>query len=269
MAGPLLFISMAVFLAGPVSAFSFDDIEIPLNDYEGDVIDSGDDVISPISKRDLEFNQYVPSYRLRGEPTCDELRAMWRLSKREARRATTTNELPRSRPYSYGRMIQFAHQAPSSRSSIFGSMHFWPSKQHYPATEGSFTKLRAMLGPGAGPPGSYSRVRDLLRQETSNSRGKYGELRKMRNKERQQEALQNPHEIKPVSQSLQIDDTIDPSLGDHRQSTVYYSGSRRLGTSSYPAGGFVGDLLPANNPRPAISTAWQPIPREHSLVSIK
>ncbi|RXG73118.1 hypothetical protein Avbf_01255 [Armadillidium vulgare] len=145
-----------------------------------DLIEQGDQ-LQTISKRDLEFNQYVPAYRLRGEPSCEELRAMWRLSKREARRATSTNSLPRSRPYSYGRIFAFAPNG-HQRQFVYGEPRNFASHKSvsFSPIKGSFDRLRGMLGMGVGRPGSFQKVRTLVASQRlpgESSKGKMEELR--------------------------------------------------------------------------------------------
>ena len=60
----------------------------------------------PPEKRQRERSQFVPysSYAPR-EPSCEQLRAMWKLSKRQHRNAVRTNAVPRyQEPYLLGRV---------------------------------------------------------------------------------------------------------------------------------------------------------------------
>ena len=60
--------------------------------------------ISPLSSQRTAFSEIDHSNKRANmaEPTCEELRAMWRYSKRQSRAAETTNELPMYRdPFSY------------------------------------------------------------------------------------------------------------------------------------------------------------------------
>merc|ERR1719259_1195997 len=114
----------------------------------------------------MEFNSYVPAFRVRKQPTCEELRAMWRLSKREARRATSTNHLPRSRPI-YGRIRAFApYRSFAPRIPSYGSMAFDDRNRKFiaPPQKGSFNKLRVLMG-GRSRPGAMSELRQALDAE--------------------------------------------------------------------------------------------------------
>ena len=163
-----------------------------------------------MSKRDLEFNQYVPAFRLRGEPSCEELRAMWRYSKREARRATSTNQIPRTRPYRYGRLRPFAPYGP--RNHIYGTMvldnrHL----QNYrdPFYKGAFNKLRAMVGPRRT--GAFNDLRKLVgseRKEGETSTGQLKNLLNMRLKEVAAEENVRDNGVEQPSVSRRRDPTL-------------------------------------------------------------
>ena len=184
-----------------------------------------------ISKRDLEFNQYVPAYRLRGEPSCEELRAMWRLSKREARRATSTNHLPRTRAYRYGRLRSFApSSAYGSRAANYGTINYNDGHRHqYRLPQhGKFNKLRAMMGGRASRPGLFGEMRDIINKErapSETSRGKFDKLRGMVLKE-----YQNEDEA-PIVRTLR-------SGG---------GGSSSARGAQYQLRGFTGHLLPGDS----------------------
>ncbi|CAL4067120.1 unnamed protein product [Meganyctiphanes norvegica] len=212
-------------------------------DYDNLVIDADDELLD-VSKRDLEFNQYVPGYRLRGEPSCEQLRTMWRMSKREARRATTTNQLPRSRPYVYGRPRYMAF-APSIQAQpaapVYGSMLNYPKSASSGSAvpqKDSFNKLRGMLGPRKY---SFTDVRTGLAGERgpydSGPAGKLEEVKQILYRERQAEAAAA---LRPVAQALRMDMAPRYSRG-----------------GMAPEQGFVGALMPADQPRPQL-TPWQP-----------
>ncbi|XP_042234437.1 uncharacterized protein LOC121874368, partial [Homarus americanus] len=222
--------------------------------------DTLDAVDVGISKRDLEFNQYVPGYRLRGEPSCEELREMWRLSKREARRATSTNQLPRTRSYNYGRFRTFAPD-PIARPSapIYGSArHYQMGSPH----KGSFEVLRAMLGPGDRR-GKYDTVHRKLKAARGpgrSSSGKYDELRRIMAVERQ--------EPLPVALSLRAArETLQPAPKSRREPAVMSPRTMR-GSTQFSQQGFVGPLLPADS-RVSTFTQWQPPAPDPGMVSTR
>lgn len=151
-----------------------------------------------LSKRDLEFNSYVPAYRLRGEPSCEELRTMWRLSKREARRATSTNQLPRTRPYRYGRLRAFAPSAAYGlRAHSFGAMKYDERHRHQYRMPhaGAFKKLRALIG--GRRRGAFNDLRDEVGKERATNpedtpQGQYDKLRGMLLNEKDEETSPQP-----------------------------------------------------------------------------
>ncbi|XP_071521558.1 uncharacterized protein [Panulirus ornatus] len=219
---------------------------------DGDTIDAVD---VGVSKRDLEFNQYVPGYRMRGEPSCEELREMWRLSKREARRATSTNQLPRNRPYSYGRLVAFAPD-PNARPSttVYGSKwHYPPAK---PASSSSphkdrFDDLRRMLSMGDRR-GNYEKLQRkvaAMRGPGRSSKGKYDELRRIVALERQ--------EPRPVALSLRAPKETFQRSSKTRREPAAMSPRTMRGSTQFSQQGFVGPLLPADS-RGSSFTPWQP-----------
>ena len=222
-----------------------------LEDFDMDLEHMLSSDLPQIKKRDLEFNQYVPAYRLRGEPSCEELRAMWRLSKREARRATSTNNLPRSRPYSYGRLIAFA---PSTRSRTYAyaeprNFASQKSPAGFSPVKGSFNRLRAMLGVGAGRPGSYQKVEAMVgarRLPGETSKGKFNELRDMVVKNHL--SKNSPENLMVGSPSVRSSDVYQPVR--RTPSAARFQIEQRQSQS--PSEGFVGPLLAAN---PAIQTS--------------
>ncbi|KAF2354607.1 hypothetical protein FHG87_014639 [Trinorchestia longiramus] len=200
-----------------------------------------DVLLFSVTKRDLEFNQYVPAYRLRGEPSCEELRTMWRLSKREARRATSTNQLPRALPYRYGRLRAFA--PPSGyglRAHGFGAMKFDDRHRHgyrLPQT-GAFNKLRSLIGTRRH--GAFSELRDAVGKERTsapedNPRGQYDNLRGMLLKEYEEEQQTQT----PVALSLRTRDN-GARISSRRDSAVPIRDQR------YQGEGFLHRLLPGN-----------------------
>ena len=190
-----------------------------------------------VHKRDLEFNQYVPAYRLRGEPSCEELRAMWRLSKREARRATSTNQLPRSRVFRYGRLRTFAPvNAYGSRTPSFGTLNYESGhRQHYRLPQkGAFSRLRTMMG-GTSRPGAFGELRDTLAKERGSSetpRGSYDKVRGMILKEIAET------EEQPVVRTLRD--------GDQFGVTRRRDPSVPVRSAQYQMRGFVDRLLPGD-----------------------
>lgn len=227
------------------------------SDYDS-LIQDADNELLDIGKRDLEFNQYVPGYRLRGEPSCEQLRTMWRMSKREARRATNTNQLPRSRPYVYGRPRYMAF-APSIQaqppSKTYGVMSHYPKAQSSRTSvpqKGMFNKLQAMLGPRKY---SFTDVRTGLSSERgpydSGPAGKFEEVKQIWNQERQAEAAAA---VRPVAQALRMDMAPRYSRG-----------------GIPPEQGFVGALMPADQPRRPL-TPWetpQPDPSRRSCREVR
>ncbi|XP_045608981.2 uncharacterized protein [Procambarus clarkii] len=208
--------------------------------------------LSVVAKRDLEFNQYVPGYRLRGEPSCEELREMWRLSKREARRATSTNQLPRTRSYNnYGRHRTFGPDSNGrSKSSIYGSIIPYPSPSQ--ARPSPFENLRAILGSG-NRQGKYDAVHRKLtamRGPGRSSKGRYDELRRMMAAERQ--------EPRPVALALRASpqEAHQPSPKSRREPPAMYPRTM-AGSTHFSHQGFVGPLLPADS-RLTAFTPWQP-----------
>lgn len=60
----------------------------------GNIGTAGSDEVSLQSKHDVKLSQ--------AEPSCEQLKAMWRFSKRQSRAAEITNEIPTYRdPFSY------------------------------------------------------------------------------------------------------------------------------------------------------------------------
>nr|XP_053655684.1 uncharacterized protein LOC128704602 [Cherax quadricarinatus] len=209
--------------------------------------DALDTVEVGLSKRDLEFNQYVPGYRLRGEPSCEALRAMWRQSKREARRATSTNQLPRTRSYNYGRLSAFAPD-PKARPN----KHAYGHVLNYPVPQRAspFDTLRAILGPGDRR-GMYEKVHRKLaavRGPGRSSKGRYDELRRIMTVEQQ--------EPRPLALSLRAAQETQPSAKSRRDPAGLYP--RALGGSTqFSQQGFMGPLLPADSRQPTF-VQWQP-----------
>ncbi|XP_064122328.1 uncharacterized protein LOC135226573 isoform X3 [Macrobrachium nipponense] len=230
-----------------------------------------------LSKRDLEFNQYVPGYRLRGEPSCEELRAMWRLSKREARRATSTNQLPRSRPYSYGRLMAFAPDPSAGpKGPVYGRIWKYPQPKSSSSipTKGAFEKLRTLIGPGDRR-GSYDALRKMA---VTSTKGSYDKLQQMINRERQEQQQQQQQQH-PVALALRAEENSfqDTSQPGRSSQSAFRSGSHSMrrsqalmepsvemsprsmrGSMHFSQQGFVGPLLPADS-RPQTSfSPWQP-----------
>lgn len=215
---------------------------------------------SGVAKRDLEFNQYVPAYRLRGEPSCEELRAMWRLSKREARRATSTNQLPRSRPYSYGRLIAFA-PSPHQRPFVYGEPRNFAHHHSFSpgVVKGSFNRLQAMLGMGAGRPGSFQRVRNMVASQRLPGESPKGKLEELQRMVLGGKKAKIQGEVGEVSPSLRSSEVYQPV---RRTPTGSLAGPQQEGTDSNHDEGFIGPLLPSYNapgaPRSLIPAAeWR------------
>ena len=73
--------------------------------------------ISPLSSQRTTFSEIVYNDKRANmaEPSCEELRAMWRYSKRQSRAAETTNELPMYRdPFSYNVWETYPSRSQSS-----------------------------------------------------------------------------------------------------------------------------------------------------------
>lgn len=219
-----------------------------------------------VSKRDLEFNQYVPGYRLRGEPSCEELREMWRLSKREARRATTTNQLPRNRPYTYGRLVAFAPD-PNARptANVYGSTWHYPPAKSAPSNspyKDRFEDLRRMLGMAGDRRGNYDKLQQkvaAMRGPGRSSKGKYDELRRIVTLERQ--------EPRPVALSLSAPKEAFQRSSKTRREPAAMSPRTMRGSTHFSQQGFVGPLLPADS-RGSSFTPWQPPAPDPAVVSV-
>ncbi|XP_063589182.1 uncharacterized protein LOC134766270 [Penaeus indicus] len=228
---------------------------------DGDALDVG----VGVSKRDLEFNQYVPGYRLRGEPSCEELRAMWRLSKREARRATSTNQLPRARPYTYGRLIAFAPDPNAGPSApVYGRIWkgryppFAKSSSSQVPVKGSFEKLKIMLmDSGGSPRGQFDTLRSMMAMERGpgvSSKGRLKELIGLSASERREQ--------RPVALALRaVEESYKPSVMSRREPPppppVDMSPRTMRGSTHFSQQGFVGPLLPGDS-RVSGGAPWQP-----------
>lgn len=213
-----------------------------------------------VSKRDLEFNQYVPGYRRRGEPSCEELREMWRLSKREARRATTTNQLPRRTQHTtYGRLIPFAPEAKPHSMAIYGTpWDYPPAKGHMPSP---YENLRTMLGSGDRR-NKFNQLRRMVaagRGPNQSSKGSMENLIRIMASERS--------DTRPVALALRATKDMYP-LGPkpRREPPTMSPRSMRGGAMQYSEQGFVGPLLPADSRLPSF-TPWQPPAPDPALVS--
>lgn len=204
-----------------------------------------------ISKRDLEFNQYVPGYRRRGEPSCEELREMWRLSKREARRATTTNQLPRRTQHAtYGRLIPFAPEAKPRSLAIYGTPWDYPPANGH--RKSPYDNLRTMLGPGDRR-NKFNQLRMMVaagRGPNQSSKGSMENLIRIMASERS--------DTRPVALALRTTKDMYP-LGSkpRREPPTMSPRSMRGGSMQYSEQGFVGPLLPADSRLPSY-TPWQP-----------
>ncbi|XP_050696665.1 uncharacterized protein LOC126985564 isoform X2 [Eriocheir sinensis] len=213
-----------------------------------------------VSKRDLEFNQYVPGYRRRGEPSCEELREMWRLSKREARRATTTNQLPRRTQHpTYGRLIPFAPEAKPYSMAIYGTQRpYLPAKGHSPSP---FDKVRSLLGPGDRR-NRFNQLRRMVaatRGPNQSSKGSMDNLIRIM-------ASEGP-DPRPVALALRATKDVYPLGHKPRGEPPAMSPrSMRGGSVQYSQQGFVGPLLPADSRLPSF-TPWQPAAPDPSLRS--
>lgn len=226
---------------------------------DSDTLDAAVDV--NVNKRDLEFNQYVPGYRLRGEPSCEELREMWRLSKREARRATSTNQLPRNQPV-YGRLIASFPDNHRSSKYVYGSPRYGPSgkKPSGPPQKGSFDILKAIL-PSGDRRGKYEALYRMVasaRGPNRSSKGKYDELRRKEARERMQP--------QPVALSLRAaKDPFQPSPKPRREPPAISPRIMR-GSTQFSQQAFTGPLLPADS-RLTSFKPWQPPAPNPNMVS--
>ncbi|CAG0924751.1 unnamed protein product [Notodromas monacha] len=110
------------------------------------------------------------------EPSCEQLRAMWRASKRQSRAAEITNEIPRTRDpfvypfHSYNRYYPYPQQF-FSRFGVRRPSTFFPTQQPEaygalspvdPGSDGAYNQQRYSIGSSAG---SFNILRDLVSQE--------------------------------------------------------------------------------------------------------
>ncbi|KAF0313844.1 hypothetical protein FJT64_015655 [Amphibalanus amphitrite] len=122
----------------------------------------------PPEKRQRERNQFVPynSYAPR-EPSCEQLRAMWKLSKRQHRNAVRTNAVPRyQEPYLLGRVHDTLRHnplygAPRHRPQpTFGTVVNGPGEHQRQFATPALTEL--VQSRPAGRPADHN-LRDLVR----------------------------------------------------------------------------------------------------------
>ncbi|KAF0293787.1 hypothetical protein FJT64_008481 [Amphibalanus amphitrite] len=122
----------------------------------------------PPEKRQRERNQFVPynSYAPR-EPSCEQLRAMWKLSKRQHRNAVRTNAVPRyQEPYLLGRVHDTLrhnplYDAPRHRPQpTFGTVVNGPGEHQRQFATPALTEL--VQSRPAGRPADHN-LRDLVR----------------------------------------------------------------------------------------------------------
>ena len=119
-------------------------------------------------KRQRERSQFVPysSYAPR-EPSCEQLRAMWKLSKRQHRNAVRTNAVPRyQEPYLLGRVHETLrhnplYDAPHHRPQpAFGTVINSPGEHQRKFATPALTEL--VQSRPAGRPTDHN-LRDLVR----------------------------------------------------------------------------------------------------------
>lgn len=93
-------------------------------EYHGKLNPAGLD--QPVEKTwDSAAASMLPSTNLlvRGEPSCEELRAMWRLSKRQSRATEITNELPTYRdPFAYNIWEPYGRSRSIPNRSVYGRL---------------------------------------------------------------------------------------------------------------------------------------------------